>query len=132
MLGLNRLFGNREIDAWRDDFSLLTAAVLNQAAAGLVVALDAEVGKAGWIDSLIGQSAFIATRVAPLVRTEIDPIAADIMANANAALAVSRTARLPSHSSKPSHRHLRQIGGREWLEAARNETDAPFVFMAAD
>lgn len=83
LLNFANFFGRHEIDEWRDDASLAAAAVLNQAASDLLVALEPEIMKSSLVDSLIGVDAFIASRVSPLVRAVIEPIVTRLMEEAN-------------------------------------------------
>lgn len=81
-----RLFGRGEIRRWRDTHVALARAVLQQAAADLVEALDTELSQADWQDGLIEQTRFVATRIAPVVRRVADPLARRLIEEADRTL----------------------------------------------
>lgn len=83
---LNRLFPSREIDRWAADQKLAAEQQLKQVVHDLLVSAEAEIAKVGLLDGLIGQSTFINDRIAPMVRNVAEPVAADILYNANLAL----------------------------------------------
>lgn len=79
------LFGNHEIDAWRDDYMLMAATSLNEIAGQLIVSFENDLKTASWKDGLIGQNAFIA-RVAPRIHEVARPLVDHIITRANEAL----------------------------------------------
>jgi hypothetical protein len=83
---LNRVFASREIDRWAADQKLAAEQRLKQVAHDLLVSAEAEIAKVGLLDGLLGQSTFISDRIAPVVRTYAEPVASDILYNANLAL----------------------------------------------
>lgn len=86
MWGLGRWFGSREIDAWRDDFTLLAARTFNQLATDILNDLDKSLGLVGLKVGLLGQRRYIAKEVAPAVRATAEPIVIRLVAEANEAL----------------------------------------------
>lgn len=83
---LNRIFASHKIDGWASDHTLVAARKLNLLAANLIVIAEAEVAKIGMADGLFGQSAFINKHIAPMVRSAAEPVAFDILEEANRAL----------------------------------------------
>lgn len=81
-----RIFGDQRIDDWASDYTLIAARTLNQVAADLIVCAEQEIAQAGWKDGLIGPTAFVNERIAPLVRSVAEPAALQIVEEANAAL----------------------------------------------
>lgn len=81
-----RLFGRGEIRRWRDAHVAMARAVLQQAAADLVEAFDADLSQADWRDGLIEQTRFVAARIAPVVRQVADPLARRVIEEAATAL----------------------------------------------
>lgn len=112
MLSFRRLFGFHEIDEWRDEHTLLAATILNQTAADLITGFEPEVASASWKDGLVGQSSFIATRIAPHVRRTTEPIVARIVEDANQALA-----RIVAHQAVWHDRPAGAAAGDDSFEA---------------
>ena len=83
---LNRIFLGHRIDQWASDNILITARILNQVACDVIASAEKEIEQVGWQDSLIGQAKFISERTAPLIRSVAEPVALNIIADANAAL----------------------------------------------
>jgi hypothetical protein len=83
---LNRIFASHKIDGWASDHTLAAARRLNQLAADLIVAAEVDVAKVGLADGLFGQSTFINRHIAPMVRLAAEPVAFDILEEANRAL----------------------------------------------
>ncbi len=83
---LNRIFASHKIDGWASDHTLAAARKLNLLAADLIVTAEIEVAKAGMMDGLLGQSAFINRHIAPLIRAVVEPVAFDLVDDANRAL----------------------------------------------
>lgn len=79
-------FGRREVRRWRDLHVAMARAVLQQAAADLVEAFDADLSQADWQDGLIEQTRFVATRIAPVVRQVAEPLARRVIEEADRAL----------------------------------------------
>lgn len=82
----NRIFAGQKIDDWASDYTLVAARTLNQVAADLIVCAEEEVTKVGLKDGLFGQAAFIQEHVAPMVRAVAEPVASEILDEANTAL----------------------------------------------
>ena len=82
-----QLFGAHEIDAWRDDFTLLAAARLNGLAVDLIASFESDLATATWKDGLVGQSALLAKTVTPRIHEIAQPIVDQIIVRANEALA---------------------------------------------
>lgn len=83
MFKLSRFFGHPEIDQWRDDYTLLAAATLNDLASRLIADADKELEAATWKDGLVGQSSFIERRIATAVRDAAAQVADHMIATAN-------------------------------------------------
>ena len=81
------MFGAHEIDAWRDDFTLLAAASLNGLAVDLIASFESDLATATWKDGLVGQSAFLAKAVTPRIHELAQPIVDQIIMRANESLA---------------------------------------------
>ncbi|WP_084580207.1 hypothetical protein [Sphingomonas azotifigens] len=79
-------FGRRDVRRWRDLHVAMARAVLQQAAADLVEAFDADLSQADWQDGLIEQTRFVATRIAPVVRQVAEPLARRVIEEADRAL----------------------------------------------
>ncbi len=88
MFNFLNLFGQREIDEWRDDYVLVAAAALNQLAADMIAESDKLVLGTTLKEGLFGQEKFIAEHIAPLVRDRAEPVITDILDRANRALMV--------------------------------------------
>jgi len=86
-LNFLNLFGKHEIDAWRDDYTLLAASSLNEVAAELIASFEEDLKGASWKDGLVGQNAFIARNVNPRIHGRARPLVDHIVARANEALA---------------------------------------------
>lgn len=86
MFALGNLFGNHEVDAWRDDYTLAAAATLNQVAGDLIADFESDLKNATWKDGLLGQSSFIAERVTPTVHAVARPVVDAFVNKANEAL----------------------------------------------
>jgi hypothetical protein len=83
---LNRIFLGHRIDQWASENILNAARVLNHAACEVIAEAEKEIEQVGWQESLTGQSKFISERIAPLVRSVAEPVALDIIADANITL----------------------------------------------
>lgn len=81
------LFGHREIDEWRDGYTLMAAATLNEAAGNLIASFEEDLKSLSLKETLLGQRNFIATRVSPRVREFAGPVIDHIVGRANEALA---------------------------------------------
>lgn len=86
MSDLLKLFSLREIDDWREDFTLMAAATLNELATDLIVICEGELKEATWNDGFLGQSAFVSNRIIPLVQGAVGPVVEQIFSEANEAL----------------------------------------------
>lgn len=117
MLNFSRLFGHHELDEWRDEQTLLAATILNQTATDLITGFESELQSASWKDGLVGQSSFIATRIAPHVRRTTEPIVARIIEEANDALA-----RIVAHQAvwhdRPGTTAAGEAGFEGWQDVA--------------
>lgn len=80
------IFGDHKVDEWASDHTLIAARTLNQVAADLILNAEKEIATAGWKDGLVGQNAFIKSRIAPLLREVAEPVAVLILEDANRAL----------------------------------------------
>lgn len=80
------ILGHR-IDDWASEYSLVAARTLNQVAADLIVSAEQDVSNANLKDGLWAQSAFLQVSIAPKVREVAEPVAIEILNEANAALA---------------------------------------------
>ncbi|MBA2920764.1 hypothetical protein GON01_07095 [Sphingomonas sp. MAH-20] len=87
MLNLNGFLARHELDEWRDEQVLIAARVLNQAAADLIAGLADTLKGASWKDGLIGQGSYIRRVVEPKVIEVAEPIANQLVEEANRALA---------------------------------------------
>lgn len=74
------LFGKHEIDAWRDDYTLAAASILNEVAADLIASFEEDFKAASWKDGLVGQNAFIARSVNPRIHEMARPLIDHIVA----------------------------------------------------
>lgn len=83
----NRIFLGHRIDDWASEYSLVAARTLNQVAADLIASAEQDVSNASLKDGLLAQSAFLQNSIAPKVREVAEPIAIEILNEANAALA---------------------------------------------
>jgi hypothetical protein len=83
----NRIFDGHRIDAWASEYTLIAARTLNQVAADLIRDSEEEVASVGLKDGLFAQSAFVQNSIAPRVRAVAEPVAIEILNEANAALA---------------------------------------------
>jgi hypothetical protein len=106
-LGLfNRIFAGHKIDEWASCYALVAARTLNQVAADLIICAEEEIARVDLRQGLFGPAAFIQERIAPLVRTVAEPVALEILAEANTALldlveAQAVWVRGPEHSEGP-------------------------------
>ena len=82
----NRVFVGQRIDEWASDYALVAARTLNQVAADLIVSAEAEIAKVSLKDGLFNQTTFIQERIAPMVRSVAEPVAIEILDEANSAL----------------------------------------------
>jgi hypothetical protein len=82
----NRIFAGHKIDEWASAYTLIAARTLNQVAADLIVRAEDEITRAPLKDGLFGQSAFIQEHIAPSVRAVAEPVALEILNEANTAL----------------------------------------------
>lgn len=103
---LNRIFAGQRIDDWAAEYTLIAARTLNQVAADLILSAEDEIEKVGLKDGLFNQAAFIQGRIAPMVRAVAEPVAVNILAEANAALLElvdeqAVWARGPEHTEEP-------------------------------
>lgn len=117
---LNCIFASREIDRWAAEHKLAAERRLNQVAADLIASAEAEIAKVGLLDGLIGQSAFIADRIAPMVRTVAEPVAYEILDAANRALP-DVVAEMAQWSLQPEHAEGQEHafeGAKDILSAA--------------
>ncbi len=85
-MGLFNFFGHREIDEWRDQYTLAAAATLNTFAVQWIESFEEELKTATWKDGLLAQNSFIATRIAPRLQTEAAQVLDHIVEGANRAL----------------------------------------------
>jgi hypothetical protein len=76
----------REIDEWRDQYTLAAAATLNGFAIDMLASFEDELKTASWTDGLLAQNSFVATRIAPRLQHEAAPVLEHIVAGANKAL----------------------------------------------
>ena len=83
---LNRIFLGHRIDQWASDNILIAARILNQVACDVLGNAEKEIEQVGWQESLTGQAKFISERIAPMVRSVAEPVALNIIAEANSAL----------------------------------------------
>lgn len=83
----NRIFLGHRIDDWASEYSLVAARTLNQVAADLIASAEQDVSNASLKDGLLAQSAFLQNSIAPKVREVAEPVAIEILNEANAALA---------------------------------------------
>lgn len=83
---LNRIFLGHRIDAWTSDYTLIAARTLNQVAADLIAETEHDIGEAGLRDSLFNKTTFIQDKVAPRLRAAAEPVAQEILREANSAL----------------------------------------------
>ncbi|MCB4859164.1 hypothetical protein K7W03_06065 [Sphingobium sp. PNB] len=102
----NRIFAGQKIDEWASDYTLVAARTLNQVAADLIVSAEDEIAKVGLKDGLFSQATFIQERIAPMVRSVAEPVAIEILDEANTALLelVEEQAvwvRGPEHAEEP-------------------------------
>lgn len=79
----NRLFLGRKIDDWASRNALIAATALNQVAADLIVNAEAEISSASLKDGLFLPKQFLQHRIAPMVRSISEPIATELLTNAN-------------------------------------------------
>jgi hypothetical protein len=86
-LNFLNLFGKHEIDAWRDDYTLMAASSLNEVTGNLIASFEDDLETATWKDGLIGQNAFLANRVNPRIHEVARPLVDHIVQRANEALA---------------------------------------------
>lgn len=80
------LFARHELDRWRDEWTLIASATLNEVAANLAPMLDADIKAASMREVLTAPGALISTRLAPKVRAVTGPIVDELMNKANDAL----------------------------------------------
>ncbi len=83
----NRIFLGHRIDDWASEYSLVAARTLNQVAADLIASAEQDVSNASLKDGLLAQSAFLQNSIAPKIREVAEPVAIEILNEANAALA---------------------------------------------
>jgi hypothetical protein len=83
----NRIFLGHRIDDWASEYSLVAARTLNQVAVDLIASAEQDVSNASLKDGLLAQSAFLQNSIAPKVREVAEPVAIEILNEANAALA---------------------------------------------
>lgn len=83
---LNRIFYGHQIDQWASDHILIAARILNQVACDVLANAEKEIEKLSWQEGLTRQARFISERVAPSVRSVAEPVALQIIADANTAL----------------------------------------------
>lgn len=83
---LQRIFADHRFDEWASDQMLISARVLNQAAADLILLAEQDLAEAGWKDGLFDPNAFILERVAPRIREVAEPLALTIIEEANQSL----------------------------------------------
>lgn len=83
MFDLLNILGRREIDEWRDHWSMVAAMTLNDLAAGLIEALDKDIAAANWTDALVAQRGFVARVVQPRIKEAATPVVETIVAEAN-------------------------------------------------
>jgi hypothetical protein len=116
MFGLERLFGNHQIDGWRDDYTLLAAATLNQVAADLIAGFELEIARVSFMKGLGGYGPFIAKHVVPKVHVVSRPVVERLVEEANVALA-----RIVAHQvhwhDRPAGEPLSDEGG-SWRDMA--------------
>jgi len=82
MFDFTKIFGQHEIDMWRDAHTLDAAAQLNEVAAGLACDFESEI-KNATLKDLLNPNNFIATRVAPVVREASEQVVSKIIERAN-------------------------------------------------
>lgn len=83
---LNRLLGYQQFDDWVADYTFVAARTLNQVAGDLIVAVENEIGNAGWREGLFSPASFVNDRIAPLVREVAESAAQSIIEEANLTL----------------------------------------------
>ncbi len=83
---LSRLLARREIDEWAADYTLMAARILNQVAADLIGSVEEEITGVSLKDGLFSPAAFVQDRIAPRVAAVAEPVARDILNEANKAL----------------------------------------------
>lgn len=133
----NRIFAGHKIDEWVSDYTLIAARTLNQVAADLIVCAEEEISKAGLKDGLLGRAAFIQEHIAPIVRAVVEPVAIEILSEANTALRelVNEQAvwvRGPEHSEGPegAFEGVRDVAAAAAPLAAGVATAAALPFAA--
>jgi hypothetical protein len=103
---LHRILFGRRVDEWAAQYTLAAAEALNQVAADLVIRAEDELTAASLTDGLLSPGAFVSTRIAPMVREAAEPVAQEIMDEANRALgeivdAEAIWLRAPEHAEAP-------------------------------
>jgi hypothetical protein len=84
---LTRIILGHRIDDWASEYSLVAARTLNQVPADLLASAEQDISSASLKDGLLSQSAFLQNRIAPKVREVAEPVAIEILNEANVALA---------------------------------------------
>lgn len=84
----NRIILGHRIDDWASNWSLFAARTLNQVAADLIASAEQDISSASLKDGLLSPAAFLQNSIAPKVREVAEPVAMEIINEANAALAV--------------------------------------------
>lgn len=105
------LFRKHEIDAWRDDYTLAAASVLNEVATDLIASFEDDIKAASWKDGLLGQKAFIARNVDLRIHEMARPLVDRIITRANEALA-----RIVAHQAIWQYRPTDAPAGEEAFE----------------
>lgn len=82
----NRIFLGHRIDDWASHCKLVAARTLNQVAADLIAASEEDIRAASLKDGMINPSAFIHERIAPRLQALAEPVAIEILSEANLAL----------------------------------------------
>ena len=82
-----RVFFGRKFDRWLEEQTLISARVLNQAAADILRVVDTRIAEAYWRDAY-DSGKFVRVKVAPITREVIEPLAIELIDNANMSLCV--------------------------------------------
>jgi len=82
----DRLLFGQKFDSWAEEQTLISARVLNQAAADILRAVDAEIAQARWRDGF-DTARFLRNKVVPITREVTEPLAVMLIEDANKFLA---------------------------------------------
>lgn len=86
VFNLLSIFDRREIDEWRDHWSMTSAIVLNDLAANLIENFGQDIAQADLGKTLFGHRDFMASAIDPHLRAVAMPVVEKIVADANDAL----------------------------------------------